>query len=131
MKKLMVALTIVAVQSGCIRSITLDAIGRFEDSAEIFIGTATGYPNGSGSIRMTSKLGVVCVGEFVYTTTREGSGVLSASDGRVGKFTFVSTGSNGTGTGDLGGKRFIFTFGYNLKTHKTIDAVVEKEQIKI
>ncbi len=40
-------------------------------------------------------------------------GLLGHDDGRSGPFRFVSTGTRGTGTGDLGGSRFTFTFGKN------------------
>jgi hypothetical protein len=50
-------------------------------------------------------------GTFVYATEREGEGVFRCADGRSGPFRFVSTGTRGTGQGDLGGKRFTFTFG--------------------
>lgn len=99
---------------GC--SITLKVRARMEDSLETFTGTATGHLNGSGTMELKSPAGVVCRGEFVYVSRREGSGVLSANDGRVGKFTFVSTGRNGTGHGELGGHPFIFSFGNKLGT---------------
>lgn len=94
---------------GC--SLTLPVRGQIENSPESFTGTATGYMNGSGTMKLISTSGVTCEGEFVYESSRTGSGVLRASDGRTGSFTFASTGRNGTGTGLLGGKKFIFTFG--------------------
>jgi hypothetical protein len=96
---------------GC--SMTLKVKGQMEESPEKFTGTATGYMNGSGKMHLVSSTGVILDGHFVYVTTREGSGVLTASDGRAGKFTFVSTGRNGTGHGELGGHPFVFTFGSN------------------
>jgi len=42
---------------------------------------------------------------------RQGSGTLKCSDGRTGRFDFVSTGQRGTGDGVLHGAPFTFTFG--------------------
>ena len=99
----------ISLSIGC--SMTLGARGQTEDGSEFFTGSATGYTNGSGTITLVSKTGVICEGNFVYVTRREGSGVITTSDGRVGTFVFVSTGTNGTGHGLIGGKKFIFTFG--------------------
>lgn len=95
--------------AGC--SMTVPVRGMVQGSSETFTGTATGGLGGGGSLTVTSSLGPTCVGDFVYVTRREGEGVFNCSDGRTGPFTFVSTGTRGTGHGDLGGQRFTFTFG--------------------
>jgi len=82
-----------------------------EGGAETFTGQATGYQNGSGTLEIVGTSGVKCTGNFVYVTPRQGEGVFQCSDGKSGPFRFVSTGTNGTGFGDIGGKRFTFTFG--------------------
>lgn len=112
--RVLAAALILGVNLAC--SMTLGVRAQMEDGSEVFTGTATGYMNGSGTMSLTSASGVTATGEFVYVNNREGSGILTASDGRVGKFTFVSTGTNGTGHGELGGKKFIFTFGTNPGT---------------
>ena len=100
-------------------SLTVGVRGQLEDGSETFKGSVTGHSNHSGEIHMdSSKPGVTLDGEFVFATRREGSGVIKTSDGRVGKFTFVSTGRNGNGFGDLGGKRFVFTFGGDVERPK-------------
>lgn len=100
-------------------SLTVGVRGQLEDGSETFKGSVTGHSNRSGEIHMdSSKPGVTLDGEFVFATKREGSGVIRTSDGRVGKFTFVSTGRNGNGYGDLGGKKFVFSFGGEVETPK-------------
>ena len=94
-----------------IKAMTLPVRGQVQDSEETFSGTATGYIDGGGDLKIVSSKGAVCEGQFVYVTRREGSGVFNCSDKRSGPFQFVSTGTRGTGTGTLSGQRFIFTFG--------------------
>jgi hypothetical protein len=95
--------------AGC--SLTLGVNGQFQDGSETFTGNATGYVNRSGTLEITSSKGAVCKGTFVYVGPRDGRGTFTCNDGRSGPFEFVSTGSSGTGTGQLGGKPFTFTFG--------------------
>jgi hypothetical protein len=94
---------------GC--SMTLPVRGQIQSTDETFVGSATGYMDGSGKLTITSSKGAVCTGDFVYVTSRQGSGVFTCNDKRSGPFEFVSTGKRGTGTGDLSGQRFTFTFG--------------------
>jgi hypothetical protein len=94
---------------GC--SMTLPVRGQVQNSPETFSGTATGYMDGSGNLKIVTSRGAVSSGNFVYVTRREGEGVFTCDDGRSGPFKFVSTGTSGTGYGDLGGQRLIFTFG--------------------
>jgi len=106
--------TIAVALAACILqacSITLPVQGRVQNSTETFTGTATGYLDRSGNLRITSTKGTVCSGDFVYTSSSHGEGVFSCDDGRSGPFQFASTGMRGTGYGDLGGQRFTFTFG--------------------
>ena len=92
-------------------SMTLPVRGQLQNSNETFTGTATGYMNGGGNLTIVSNKGATCKGNFVYVTRRSGEGVFTCDDGRTGPFEFVSTGTSGTGHGDLGGQRFTFTFG--------------------
>lgn len=103
------ALLILGTLQGC--SMTLPVKGQVQNSTETFTGTATGYIDGGGNLKIVSSKGAVCEGNFVYTTSRQGKGVFNCDDKRSGPFELVSTGSRGTGFGDLGGERFIFTFG--------------------
>lgn len=98
-----------SVLQGC--SMTLPVRGQAQYSTETFSGTATGYIDGGGNLKIVSSKGSVCEGSFVYTSSRQGKGVFNCDDKRSGPFEFVSTGSRGTGFGDLSGERFIFTFG--------------------
>lgn len=99
----------VALLSGC--SMTLAVQGTTETGDETFTGTATGYMDGGGNLQIVTNKGTSCNGQFVYVTHREGRGTFVCNDGRSGPFEFVSTGSHGTGTGALNGRRFTFTFG--------------------
>lgn len=92
-------------------SMTLPVQGVIPDTSETITGKATGYTNGSGTLNIATSKGTTCSGNFVYVTQRQGEGVFNCSDGRSGPFSFVSTGSNGTGHGNFGGKPFTFTFG--------------------
>ena len=103
------SLTAALLLASC--SMTLPVRGNVMNSDETFSGTATGYMDGGGSLTIVTTRGATCKGNFVYVSRRDGEGVFTCDDGRTGPFKFVSTGTRGTGHGDLGGERFIFTFG--------------------
>ena len=84
--------------------------GAMEDGDETFTGSATGYSDQSGVLRITSNKGRSCTGRFVLVTLREGRGTVSCTDGTSGPFEFVTTGRHGTGSGRLGTSRVTFTF---------------------
>lgn len=104
-----IAIALCAALTGC--SVTLPVKGRVQNSDETFTGTATGGMSGSGTLTIRSSKGPTCTGNFVYIASRQGEGVFNCDDGRTGPFSFVSTGTSGSGHGDLGGQRFTFTFG--------------------
>lgn len=106
-KILLVAATVLI--QGC--SMTLPVKGQLQNVPETFSGTATGYMDGGGNLKIVTSNGAVCEGNFVYVNRRQGSGVFACDDKRSGPFEFVSTGTRGTGYGSLGGERFTFTFG--------------------
>jgi hypothetical protein len=107
--QVLLVLGIVPAVAAC--SLTLPVRGQTEAGDETFSGSATGYLDQSGALTIQSNRGTSCVGEFVYLTPRQGRGTFTCSDGRSGPFTFVSTGTHGTGTGRLGDRNFTFTFG--------------------
>lgn len=109
MRNLLVVVASCAALGGC--AMTLAVKGQTADGSETFTGSATGYADGGGNLTIRSNRGRTCKGDFVYVTNREGSGTFTCSDGNSGPFTFVSTGTRGTGTGTIGGKAFTFTFG--------------------
>lgn len=111
MNRLALAATLPAalLLSGC--SMTLPVRGNVIATGETFLGTATGFLDGAGTLTIRSSKGAVCEGRFVYVTRREGEGTATCSDGRAGPFRFVSTGTRGTGTGGFGRDRVVFTFG--------------------
>jgi hypothetical protein len=83
-----------------------------ERSDETFSGTITGsgYHEGSGELTLVSSRRATCRGSYVYTSRRRGEGILSCDDGRTGSFHLAAVYANGSGTGDLGGQRFNFSF---------------------
>jgi len=95
--------------AGC--SVTLPVQGTMEDGGEVFSGTATGYGDGGGTLQIASNRGLSCTGNFVYVTRRSGNGTFNCNNGMSGPFSFVSTGTRGTGTGRIGQRGFTFTFG--------------------
>ncbi len=107
--KIVSVLALLATLPAC--SLTLPVRGLVQDSDERFSGTATGYMDGSGNLKVASNKGASCGGDFVYVTSRTGEGVFECTDGRSGPFRFVSTGNRGTGQGTLGKQTFTFTFG--------------------
>ncbi len=109
MRNALIVLAFILTISGC--SITLPVTGQIQNSNETFTGTATGYLDGGGDLTIFSNKGSSCTGNFVYVSRRNGEGIFTCDDGRTGPFQFVSTGTRGTGYGDLGGQRFTFTFG--------------------
>jgi hypothetical protein len=94
---------------GC--SVTLPVRGSVENTGEKFTGSATGDMDGAGNLQIAFASGRTCSGEFVYVTHRQGEGTFECSDGATGPFSFVSTGTRGTGSGTLRGDQFTFTFG--------------------
>jgi len=94
---------------GC--SMTLPVQGQSVAGDETFTGSATGEMDGSGTLTITSSRGLKCTGTFVYETRRSGAGTFVCTNGKSGPFTFVSSGTRGTGTGNIGGRAFTFTFG--------------------
>jgi len=95
--------------AGC--TATAKIQGQFSDGTEIFTGSAQGKLDGSGTLQVTSNRGRSCVGNFVYETNRRGAGTFVCSDGNSGPFEFTSTGMTGVGSGTIGNKTFVFTFG--------------------
>lgn len=109
MKRAIAPVLAAALLSGC--GMTLPLRGQTETGGETFTGKATGYADGGGTLELTSSKGRNCSGTFVYVTSRNGEGTFTCSNGQSGSFSFVSTGTRGTGTGAIGGERFTFTFG--------------------
>jgi hypothetical protein len=85
--------------------------GIVEGGQEAFTGASFREIDGGGVLTVRSSRGAVCTGDFVYVRPREGAGTFRCSDNRTGPFSFVSTGFRGTGTGMIGGRRFVFRFG--------------------
>lgn len=97
------------ILAGC--SMTLPVDGRLGED-DRFLGEATGYITGNGTIAVISAAGRKCSGTFKYLTSATGEGQLGCDDGRTGAFVFNSSGTRGNGFGTLSdGERFAFAFG--------------------
>ena len=96
--------------AGCNASIPVN--GRMERSDESFQGAiaGSGYRAGTGELVLVSSRKVTCRGNFTNISRRRGEGVLSCDDGRTGSFRLAGSGGVGSGTGELAGQRFTFTF---------------------
>lgn len=80
------------------------------DGSETFSSKATGYLDGSGKLEIRNSRGRVCEGTFVCISHRDGEGTFTCNDSASGPFRFVFTGTKGTGSGNLNGRQFTFTF---------------------
>ncbi|MGF9565630.1 hypothetical protein [Neorhizobium sp. JUb45] len=109
MKRTITFVAVALLVSSC--GMTLPLKGQTESGDETFSGKATGYMDGGGTLELTSSKGRKCSGNFVYVTQRRGEGTFTCTNGQSGSFSFVSTGTRGTGTGSVGSQRFTFTFG--------------------
>ena len=110
MNRLFAILVAAALLSAC--TSTRSVTGVMERSTESFSGTieGAGYREGKGTLVLVSDHKTTCRGDFVYTTRRQGRGVLSCDDGRSGPFQIAAVGNSGSGSGDLSGQRFTFRF---------------------
>ena len=96
--------------AGCAASIPVN--GRMERSDETFQGAiaGSGYRAGTGELVLVSSRKTTCRGSFTNISRRRGEGVLNCEDGRTGSFHLAGSGGVGSGTGELAGQRFTFTF---------------------
>ena len=92
---------------------TLPVHGDLNNGKEPFLGTATGYMDGTGTLSMVTQDEVSCTGKFEYDDGHvAGHGQFNCADGRHGKFRFTSEGNKGRGFGKTTtGEPFKFTFG--------------------
>ena len=112
-KILSIIITSSLILTGC--SMTLPVQGDFNKGQERFLGQATGYMDGSGTMTIGTESGLQCLGKFQYDNPRvSGSGSFECDDGRKGTFKFTSNGNSGIGFGKTDkGEPFKFTFGHN------------------
>lgn len=83
---------------------------------EKFLGSATGFMSGSGTLTITTEDGVTCEGKFDYNNplvpSAGGKGEFLCADEQSGNFVFTSDGYSGRGFGKTKkGKKFTFVFG--------------------
>ena len=81
-------------------ALTVSAYAIVGSKKAAYEGSATGYPDHTGTIKMKSADGSVCVGNFRYTHSRGGNGLVRCDDGASAKITFTAiTNSSGYGSG--------------------------------
>jgi hypothetical protein len=108
---------------------TLACAGLFSTSGpviaivadELFIGEATGYLNGTGTVAIQSQTnaGLRCVGRFTSDSSEGGTGQMSCSDGSGGSFDFKRMrGLRGYGGGSS--TRGLISFVFGLKAADAI-----------
>ncbi|MCX7366178.1 MAG: serine protease [Alphaproteobacteria bacterium] len=91
------------LSAGC--SVTSEVYGVVGEENDIFSGQATGYQDGRGRIELHNASGTRCVGQFAYSTSKSGQGMLSCSDGQRALIQFTSltmTTGYGFGTSTTG-----------------------------
>lgn len=111
MRRSLVALSTAMLLFAC--STTLPVTGAMERATESFHGSieGAGYQQGTGILVLVSDRGTTCKGSFVYTSRRQGRGVMTCDDGRSGAFQLAAVGNTGSGSGELVGQRYTFRFG--------------------
>lgn len=80
---------------------------------DLFLGTAVGYMDRTGTINITSQVNpnLKCIGNFRYTGSKIGVGRMTCNDGSIAEFQFngLSTLSGyGFSKSDRGGVSFTF-----------------------
>ena len=76
---------------------TFAIVGSGEKTYE---GSSTGYPDHTGTIKLRSTDGDICVGSFRYTSPRGGNGLVRCDDGASAEITFTAiTNMSGFGSG--------------------------------
>lgn len=112
MERLLLIIAISLLTVSC--SNTQPVHGDMRNGKEKFLGKATGYSDGNGTITIRTENSVECKGRFEYTTSFVmGKGTFTCDDGRHGNFDFTSDGNSGRGFGKTNlGEPFRFTFGY-------------------
>jgi len=115
MKKIMPVIICVCL-TAC--SHTVPVSGKVEKTNERFVGTATSYSSGQGSLFVTTDRGATCQSKFdidLVSSVTEGvssHGIITCSDGRTGTFAYSGTALQGNGFGTFSdGHKFIFTYG--------------------
>lgn len=121
MKSIIPVILTVVVISGCANA-SGARMGLFSAKApvyailyeDLFVGTAVGYVNRTGTIEIGSVIdeSIRCVGEFRYSGAKTGSGTLTCNDGTTAKLQFNSLSTiSGYGYGNSTRGPASFTYG--------------------
>jgi hypothetical protein len=94
-------------------ALTVSAFALVGEKEIAYEGSATGYPDRTGTIKMISKAGNVCVGNFRYTSAYGGTGLVRCDDGDSANVSFTAvSNSSGYGSGKSGqGEVVRFVYG--------------------
>jgi hypothetical protein len=120
MKKLIVMAGLLFTLTGCVNksgasmglfSATAPVIAILQD--DLFLGTAVGYMDRTGTIDITSQVNptLKCIGNFRYTGSKIGVGRMTCNDGNIAEFQFNGLSmlsGYGFGKSDRGGVSFTF-----------------------
>ena len=79
-------------------SLSVTVYGRVGSAGGIYEGTATGYPDRTGTLKLKNSANNVCVGTFRYVTSSYGTGIVRCDDGDSVETTFSAL-SNMSGYG--------------------------------
>ncbi len=85
-------------------------------AGELYLGEAEGYPDGSGTIKIQSRIkpDVTCRGRFTHSAQVGGTGNMRCSDGTTAVFQFQRLSfTRGHGTGSSSRGAMSFTYGLN------------------
>ena len=96
-------------------ALSVSAHARVGTDDNLYEGTATGYPDHTGTISMNNKKNNACTGTFRYVTQSYGDGIVRCDDGDSFEFRFTAlTTMSGHGSG-VSEKGVPFRFVYGLK----------------
>lgn len=74
--------------------------GKIGAASGIYEGTATGYPDRTGTLKLKNAANNVCVGTFRYISSNHGTGIVRCDDGDSVETTFSAlTNMSGYGSG--------------------------------
>jgi hypothetical protein len=81
-------------------ALSVTIYGKVGSANGLYEGTATGYPDGTGTLKIKNSANNVCVGTFRYITSTHGTGIVRCDDGDSVETTFSPLSSmSGYGSG--------------------------------
>lgn len=101
-------------------AMTVPTYALVGDAATSYEGTATGYIDRTGTMKVKSASGDICVGSFRYTSPHGGTGIIRCDSGDSAAIEFKGlSNSSGYGSGTTASGEIIrFTYGLNEDERK-------------